>query len=111
MRFCIRVGDTVQIARGNRNRNPDMVEKRRGRVLRVDRSRDRLIIEAHNVRVKHLRKSQQHPNGGRLDIEAPIAISNVLVVTTDGDAIPVRKAIRTEDGKVVARAAEAAHTK
>ena len=107
MKFCIRVGDTVQVVRGNRNRNPDMIEKRRGRVLRVDRDRDRVIIEGHNVRVKHLRKSQQHPNGGRLEIEAPISISNVLVVTEGGDAIPVRKASRNTDGKVVVKTADA----
>jgi ribosomal protein L24 len=54
-----------------------------------------------------LRKSQQHPNGGRLEIEAPISISNVLVVTEGGDAIPVRKASRNSDGKVVVKTAEA----
>ena len=107
MKFSIRVGDTVQIVRGNRNRNPDMVEKRRGRVLRVDRLDDRVVVEGHNVRVKHLRKSQQHPNGGRLEIEAPISISNVMVVTEGGDAIPVRKATRNKDGKVVAQTAAA----
>lgn len=107
MKFSIRVGDTVQITRGNRNRNPEMVEKRRGRVLRVDRLADRVVVEGHNVRVKHLRKSQQHPNGGRLELEAPISISNVLVVTEDGNAIPVRKAARNKDGKVVAKTAAA----
>jgi len=107
MKFSIRVGDTVQIVRGSRNRNPDMVEKRRGRVLRVDRERDRVIVEGHNIRVKHLRKSQQHPNGGRLEIEAPVSISNVLVVTESGDAIPARKATRNKDGKVAVKAADA----
>jgi len=107
MKFSIRVGDTVEIARGNRNRNPDMVEKRRGRVLRVDRERDRIVVEGHNVRVKHLRKSQQHPNGGRLEIEAPIALSNVLVVTEGGEAVPIRHATRGKDGKVVAKTANA----
>ena len=107
MKFSIRVGDTVQIARGSRNRNPDMVEKRRGRVLRVDREADRVVIEGHNVRIKHLKKTQQHPNGGRLEIEMPISISNVMVVTEGGDAIPVRKAARNQDGKVVSRTADA----
>ena len=107
MKFSICVGDTVEVARGNRNRNPEMVDKRRGRVLRVDRERDRVIVEGHNIRVKHLRKSQQHPNGGRLEIEVPISISNVLVVTEGGDAIPARKAARNKDGKVVAKTADA----
>ena len=107
MKFSICVGDMIEVVRGSRNRNPEMTDKRRGRVLRVDRNRDRVIIEGHNVRVKHLRKSQQHPNGGRLEIEAPISISNVLVVTEGGDAIPVRKASRNTDGKVVVKTADA----
>lgn len=105
MSFSIRIGDTVQIARGNRNRNPEKVDLRRGRVLRVDRTAGRVVVEGHNVRVKHLRKSQQHPQGGRLEKEAPISISNVLVVTEAGEAIPVRKATRTKDGRVVAKTA------
>jgi len=103
MKFRIKVGDTVEIVRGSRNRNPDMVEKRRGRVLRVDLVADRLIVEAHNMRIRNLKKSQQHPNGGRLEIEAPISISNVLVVTEGGDAIAVRRAARNETGNVVAK--------
>ena len=103
MQFSIRIGDIVEVARGNRNRNPDTPEKRRGRVLRVDRAHGRVIIEGHNERVKHLRKSQQHPNGGLLRKEAPISISNVLVVTESGEAIPARRAARTQDGKVVVK--------
>ena len=103
MKFCVKVGDTVEVTRGSRNRNPDKTELRRGRVLRVDRMGDRVIVEGHNMRIRNLKKSQQHPNGGRLEIEAAIAISNVLVVTESGDAIPVRRAARNEDGAVVAK--------
>jgi len=100
MRFAIRVGDEVQVARGTRSRNPEKGPTR-GRVLGVDRRGDRILVEGHNVRVKHLKKSQQHPQGGRLEREEPIAISNVLVITADGDAIPTRHATRSSDGKVV----------
>ncbi len=106
MKFSIRIGDIVQVVRGNRNRNPETPEKRRGRVLRVDHSRGRVIVEGHNERVKHLKKSQQHPNGGLLRKEAPISISNVLVIAESGEAIPARQAARTEDGKVVIKATD-----
>jgi len=106
MKFCIKVGDTVEVTRGSRNRNPDMVEKRRGRVLSVDRVGDRVIIEGHNMRIRNLKKTQQHPNGGRLEIEAPISISNVLIVTESGDAIPCRRATRNENGAVVSKTAD-----
>jgi large subunit ribosomal protein L24 len=107
MKFCIKVGDTVEVARGSRNRNPDKTELRRGRVLRVERAADRVIVEGHHMRIRNLKKSQQHPNGGRLEIEAAISISNVLVVTESGDAIPVRRASRNENGVVVAKTANA----
>ena len=103
MKFRLKVGDTVEVCRGSRNRNPDMQDKRRGRVLSVDVDGARVIIEKHNMRVRNLKKTQQHPNGGRLEIEAPISISNVLVVTESGDAIPCRRAARNEDGAVVSK--------
>ena len=102
MGFNIRVGDTVQVARGRRNRNPERPPTR-GRVLKIDRENGRVIIEGHNMRIKHLRRSEKHPQGGRLERESPIQISNVLVVTEAGQAIAARKARRTDDGKVVSR--------
>ena len=101
MSFSIRVGDEVEVTSGSRNRNPNL-PRTRGRVLSVDRVGGRLVIQGHNLRIKHLRKSQQHPQGGRLEREMPIAISNVKIVTVDGDAVRLSKA-RREDGKVVAK--------
>ena len=100
MQFQIRVGDTVEVVRGSRNRNPDNPATR-GRVLRVDRGGGRVVVEGHNMRMKHIKRSERHPQGGRLEREAPIAISNVMVVSADGDLLPVRKAARTADGAVV----------
>ena len=105
MKFRIKVGDTVEITRGSRPRNPEMTEQRRGRVLSVDVEGGRVIVEKHNMRVRNLKKTQQHPNGGRLEIEAPISISNVLVVTESGEAIPCRRATRNENGAVVSKTA------
>ena len=106
MKFSIKVGDTVEVTRGSRNRNPDMIEKRRGRVLSVDLAGDRVIVEGHNMRIKNLKKTQQHPQGGRLEIEVPISISNVMVVTESGDATPCRRATRNETGAVVQKTAD-----
>ncbi len=100
MKFSIRIGDTVQVARGSRNRNPEKPSTR-GRVLRIDRRKGRVWVESHNMRVKHLKKSQQHPQGGRLEREMSVALSNVMVVTGGGDAVSVRQASRAEDGSVV----------
>ena len=52
----------------------------RARVLRVDPRKGRAIVEGVNRVYKHLRRSRKNPQGGRLEIEAPIHVSNLLVV-------------------------------
>ena len=103
MGMSIRVGDEVEVVRGTRNRNPDNPPTR-GRVLSIDREAGRLVVEGHNMRTKHVKKSPKHPQGGRLRREAAIALSNVMVVTADGAAVRLSKAARV-DGKVVPKTA------
>jgi large subunit ribosomal protein L24 len=100
----IKVGDTVQIMAGRRNRNPEKPATR-GRVLRVDRESGRVWIEGVNRRIRHLKKSPRHPQGGRLERESPIAISNVMLVTADGVPVRLARAVREEDGRITAREA------
>lgn len=68
-------------------RRDDMVEVRTGddkgvraKVLRVDPKKGRAIVEGVNRVYKHLRRSRKNPQGGRLEIEASIDVSNLLVV-------------------------------
>jgi large subunit ribosomal protein L24 len=51
---------------------------RRGKVLSVDRAKDRVVVEGVNVRNKTTRPSQLNPQGGMTEIECPIHISNVM---------------------------------
>jgi large subunit ribosomal protein L24 len=51
-----------------------------GRVLRVLTSRNRVVVEGINRVWKHVRPSQRHPQGGRIQKDAPIHVSNVMVV-------------------------------
>jgi len=53
---------------------------KRGRVLRVDRKNQKLVVEGINKAIKHLRRSRKHPQGGRVEIEMPLHWSNVLLV-------------------------------
>lgn len=49
-----------------------------GKVLRLVAGSDMIVIEGINLVYKHVRRSQQNPQGGRIQKEAPIHISNVL---------------------------------
>jgi large subunit ribosomal protein L24 len=49
-----------------------------GRVLRVLSDRNRVVVEGINRVWKHVRPSQRHPQGGRIQKDAPIHVSNVM---------------------------------
>ena len=69
----IKKNDTVQVIRGDDAGT-------RGRVLRMDHKSGRIFVEGVNRVFKHVRRSQRNPQGGRLSKEAPIQLSNVLLV-------------------------------
>ena len=58
--------------------------KKTGKVLRVYPKTGRVLVEGFNFVKKHLRKSQDNPNGGIVTREAPIAASKLVVVTRGG---------------------------
>ena len=49
-----------------------------GKVLKVDRAKDRVSVEGVAVHKKTIRRSQTHPNGGIEEAESMIHISNVM---------------------------------
>jgi large subunit ribosomal protein L24 len=53
---------------------------RKGRVLKVFPQKDRVIVEGVNMVKKHTRPSQKMPQGGIMEVEAPIHISNVKLI-------------------------------
>ena len=53
---------------------------RQGRVLRVIPDKERAIVEGLNMRKKHTKPNAKFPQGGIMDQEAPIHISNLNVV-------------------------------
>jgi len=50
-----------------------------GRVLSVNREKNRVCVEGVNVRKKTVRRSQEHPQGGIIEVECPIHASNVML--------------------------------
>ena len=76
MTVRIKVNDTVEIRCGD-----DGGE--RGKVLSVDHQAGKAVVEGINRVYKHVRRSQKNPQGGRLNKEMPIELSNLQVVCTN----------------------------
>ena len=53
----------------------------RGKVLEVIAKKERVVVEGVRKMRKAVRKSQQHPDGGFVEREAPIHISNVMLAS------------------------------
>lgn len=51
-----------------------------GKVLRVVPDKNQVVVEGQNRAKKHVRPSKKNPQGGRIEIEQPLHISNVLPV-------------------------------
>ncbi len=51
---------------------------KRGRVIAVEGKKERVIVEGVHMIKKHMRKSQQYPNGQIIEREGSIHISNVM---------------------------------
>jgi len=66
----VKKGDEVEIVAGNH-------KGKRGTVLEIRVAKGQVIIEGARKLKKAVRKSEQHPDGGIIEIDGPIAISNV----------------------------------
>ncbi len=69
----VKKGDTVQIIAGDH-------KGATGKILRVIPEKNKVLVQGHNMAQKHVRPSRRNPHGGRITIEQPIHISNVLPV-------------------------------
>ena len=71
--------DTVEVSVGRDAAASDN-HRVRGRVLYVFPQKGRVLVEGVNRVYRHVRPSRRNPQGGRLQKEAPIALSNVMPV-------------------------------
>lgn len=71
-----------------------------GRVLSVDRQKQRAIVEGANIVTKATKPTAQHPQGGLIKKEAPIHISNLNLIDPKTGK-PTRIALKRVDGKCV----------
>jgi large subunit ribosomal protein L24 len=90
-KYKIMKGDRVRVIRGNHR---DM----EGTVLEVLTDKGRVRVEGVNMRKRHQRPSQANPEGGIVTFEAPIDVSNVMLIDpATGEPSRIRARIE-EDG-------------
>lgn len=94
----VKKGDTVQVISGDH-------KGEQGKILRVNPKKSQVLIEGINMVYRHMRPSRRYPQGGRIQKEAPINMSNVLPVDPKtGRGTRVRFTTeRDAGGKVTAR--------
>ncbi len=87
----IKKGDTVKVITGKD-------KDKEGKVISVDVQKGKVIVEGVNMITKHAKPSQANPNGGIVQKEAAIDVSNVMLVYK-GKA--TRVGFQVKDGKKV----------
>ncbi len=85
----IKKGDTVKVIAGKE-------KDKEGKVIAVNKKDNTVIVENVNMVSKHTKPSAANQNGGIISKEAPINISNVMLLFENK---PVRVGFKIEDGK------------
>ncbi|MCY4399751.1 MAG: 50S ribosomal protein L24 [Gemmatimonadetes bacterium] len=83
-------GDRVKVIRGN-HRDAE------GTVLRVLYGSNQIVIQGVNMRKRHTRPTQANPEGGIITSEAPVHLSNVMLIDpASGEASRVRMRVEPD---------------
>jgi large subunit ribosomal protein L24 len=89
----VRRGDRVRVIRGN-------YAGQEGTVLKVLVDRNRVIVEGVNERTRHVRPTQENPEGGRIKSFEPIHASNVMLIDpSSGEPSRARKRTAKDGSK------------
>jgi large subunit ribosomal protein L24 len=87
----LKTGDTVKVIAGDH-------KGEEGKILEIIIAKNRAIVEGINMISKHTKPSATNPQGGIIKKEAPIHISNLMLVE---NGKPTKVGYRMEDGKKV----------
>lgn len=91
----IKKGDKVKVLVGDNS-----LKGKEGIVTKVIRKDNKVIVEGLNLIIKHQKPSQAHPEGARIEKEAPIDVSNVMILDPKTNK-PTRVGYVIEDGKKI----------
>ena len=92
IKIKIKKGDKVRVISGS-NKGSE------GEVISIKKEANKAIVEGVNVVKKHNKPSAQSPQGGISEMEAPIDISNLSLITPDGKT--TRVGFRIDEGTKV----------
>lgn len=89
----LKTGDTVKVVTGSRNDKGTVAE-----IIKVMPDKNQVIVEGVNLKKKHLKPSQINPDGGIIEKEMPIDVSNVMAYDSKSKSVS-RLGIQVKDGK------------
>ena len=69
----LKTGDNVVVITGKD-------KGKQGKIVAAKPTENKIIVEGLNMVKKHVRQSEQNPDGGVIEMEAPIKVSNVMLV-------------------------------
>ena len=87
----VKVGDTVKIIAG-------ADKGKEGKIIRTLKSEQRVVVEGVNIVKKHSKPRTTNESGGIFEIEAPIHVSNVKVIT-EAEAKEIKKEAKKAEKK------------
>lgn len=90
----VKTGDKVRVLSGKD-------KGKEGVVLRAIPQKERVVVEKVNMMKKAIRPTQQNPQGGISTMEAPIHVSNVMLVCPECNQATRVNRVKNEEGKKV----------
>ncbi|MCK4288071.1 MAG: 50S ribosomal protein L24 [Bacteroidales bacterium] len=90
----IKKGDTVMVIAGNS-------KGQQGRVLKINASDNKAIVEGINMISKHTKPNADNPKGGILKRESPIHLSNLMVIDSSGKPTRIGRKLDEKQNKSI----------
>jgi large subunit ribosomal protein L24 len=91
-KFHVHKGDNVKVIAGV-NKGSE------GKVIKVLTKKDKALVEGVNVVTKHIKPSPTNPQGGIVKTEAPVHVSNLMVIDNQGNPTKIGRR-RNKEGKL-----------